>query len=308
MIHKSIFFLLILVLLLAPRVFTKPAYATSTVTIDIFTQKQPYDGHGTNQPSDAFVPREELILYALIFNDSFPVNNQEVIFDVYGPANPPYYNNTFSLTALTNASGVATTSFVLPWAPQSFGEWTIYAKANISGTYVQDFTWFTVYWVVEIVWIETGILNAQWTREIVFAKGSFVDVKVVIENIAWVEKNVTLTATIYDSVGVPIAFSSFQKTIPPNSTKTLYIENLFIPKWAFSCNGNVMVMALAPAGEAYSPEKNQAIKITPCYYVGGINVASEKNTQSLWILGVSMLVMLVLILNIAWKKPFRNLV
>jgi len=302
---KSIFVLLILVLLVASRPFTGVVHAPSIIGIDIYTQKQPYNGQGTNQPSDAFAPREKIILYARVLNDSSPVNNQQVIFDIFGPANPPY-NNTFSLTSLTNASGVAATSFVLPWAPQSFGRWTIYARANVSGTIVQDLTWFTVSWIVEILSIETGTLDGHWTRETVFAKDSYVDVKVIIENIARLEKNVTVTATIFDSLEVPIAFSRLKIIIPANSTQTLYVEDLFIPKWAFSCNGNVIVTALTPQGEAYSPEKNQTIKITPCLLVGGVNSAARKTVQAQWTFGVSLIAMFALALGVVRKKLFRN--
>ena len=248
--------------------FMQITHASNTLTIDIFTQKEPYNGKGINQPSDVFAPKEKVFLYAFVSNNSTPIKNQEVIFDIYGPAYPSN-NNTFSLTALTNASGIAAANFVLPWAPQCFGEWDIYAKTNVSGTKIQDSIWFTVYWIVEILKVETGTLDGYWSRSSVFAKGEYVDVKVILKNIAWAgEKNVTIRATIYDSMNVPVASSDLQLIILANSTKTVYLLGLFIPKWAFSCNGKTVVTASTPEGEAYCPQKNQTIKILQCYYVG----------------------------------------
>ena len=304
--QKSICILLILAMLSGFQPFIQIVHASNTFTIDVFTQKEPYDGKGSNQPCDVFAPRETVFLYALVSNNSMPVENQEVIFDVYGPANPSN-NNTFSLTALTNASGIAVTSFVLPFAPQCFGVWNVYARANVSGTEVQDLTWFTVYWTVEILWIETGKLNSYWIKESVFAKGELVDVKVVLRNIAWIEeKNVTIRATIYDSLKVPVASSDRQFIMPANSTETVYIEDLLIPKWAFSCNGNAVVAALTPEEGAHCPQKNQTTKILPCYYVGGTNVSVNKDSISSWTLTTTSLIALIIIANTAKKRWFKN--
>ncbi|MBS7620639.1 hypothetical protein KEJ32_00705, partial [Candidatus Bathyarchaeota archaeon] len=51
-------------------------------SIDLFTQKEPFSGKGLNEPSDSFQPQEEVILYALVTYNNYPVQNKLVAFQV----------------------------------------------------------------------------------------------------------------------------------------------------------------------------------------------------------------------------------
>ncbi|MDH5451216.1 MAG: hypothetical protein OEX77_10050 [Candidatus Bathyarchaeota archaeon] len=52
--------------------------------IDVYTQKEPNSGRGRNQPSDAFAPQEEVILYANVTYKHYPMSGKIVAFQVAG--------------------------------------------------------------------------------------------------------------------------------------------------------------------------------------------------------------------------------
>ena len=83
------FFLCLLVMVCQPLLLHHlVGYAsTSSGAIDIYTQKEPHDGRGLNQPSDAFAPQDEVFLYAETVYNEDPVENRLVAFEIYGPIN-----------------------------------------------------------------------------------------------------------------------------------------------------------------------------------------------------------------------------
>ena len=121
--------------------FTAPVKAGTTWTamIDLYTQK---GGKGPNTPSDSFMPEEKVILYANVTYNSAPVCAKIVAFEVHGPPNP-IENLTLIKTAMTNASGIATTNFRIPGLDENLetivlGTWTVYASVKIAEEKVEE--------------------------------------------------------------------------------------------------------------------------------------------------------------------------
>ena len=75
-----IFFLcLLIVAYQLPLAHLWVVYASnSSRVIDLYTQKEPHDGRGLNQASDAFAPQDEVFLYAEAMYNENPVENRLV--------------------------------------------------------------------------------------------------------------------------------------------------------------------------------------------------------------------------------------
>lgn len=225
--------------------------------IDLFTQKEPYNGKGPNMPSDAFGLDEEVIVYVSVTFNEYPEWMIPVAFEIHGPENP-LYNITFFAYAQTDDSGIANISFRIGLISEvNFGEWMVAASVYLAGEVVQDFLSFEVGWIVEIVSIKTvDENNVEQTK---FMRGDSVGVELAVRNIAMTEKKATLTTTIYDLLNVPISSKEIADyKLPPNST-ILYITCfLSIPEWASTGNATVSACAYtAPAslsGVPYCPE------------------------------------------------------
>lgn len=174
--------------------------------IDLFTQQEPYNGKGINKSSDAFPPQAEVILYANVTYRGEPVANKLVSFEVYGPSNP-YYNHTISpRTVMSNESGMAMTSFSIPWPnvhPEEtvFGIWHSLAKVEIVEQTVVDILTFKVGWIVELISIST--IDENLKPKVQFAKGTCVGVELHIRNIALLPRNATIIVTASDALNMP---------------------------------------------------------------------------------------------------------
>ena len=239
--------------------------------IDLFTQKKPYDGKGLNQPSDAFAPQEEVILYANLTYRETPVANKIVAFEIHNPVNP-LNNITVIETALTNASGIATINFRIPWPTENpeaiiFGTWKVHTSADIAEVRVEDTLTFKVGWIVEILSITTIDENLQ--PQTIFGKGTCVGVKLVLRNIAMVSKMAMLAVTAYDEMGIPfgdIVIEDFE--VEPGKTYIYIYCRLEIPKWVAAgtatVNASAYTAPLDQGGVPYCPEVSTTFLITVC--------------------------------------------
>ena len=90
------------------------ANAQAGAVIDLFTDKEPFDGKGANQSSDAFEPQELVVLYALATYNQGPERNLPVAFEVNGPPNA-YENFSTVGSGRTNDTGFADFAFRIPW-------------------------------------------------------------------------------------------------------------------------------------------------------------------------------------------------
>lgn len=233
--------------------------------IDVYTQKlAPYSGEGPNMPSDAFGPQEEVILYAYVSYNCEPVQNKLVVFEVKNPSDEPV---TFR-TATSNAEGIATSSFRIPWeakeAESLFGEWTIYGSVEICETKVNDTCTFKFGWLIEITQVKTA--DTYGNPKNSFTKGEHVHFNITVKNIAFTSKIATFTLVVYDECDVPIGHVVLHDwSISPGTTE-IFIADLQIPKWAYVGIGTVYANAYTDLpqlyGTPYCPEMSTTFMIT----------------------------------------------
>ena len=236
-------------------------YASEYRMIDLFTQKKHYDGKGLNQLSDAFAPQEEVILYTYLTYQDDPVQNKLVAFEIHGPVNP-LSNITIIQTATTNASGIATINFRLPWPAKNperitFGTWNVYASADVAEVQVEDTLTFKVGWIVEVLSVATIDENLQ--PQTIFGKGTCVGVKLVLRNIAMVSKKAMLAVIAYDELKVPFGNIIIDNLeIQPGETYIYIYCKLQIPEWVTlgmaMVNASVYTAPLTEGGVPYCPE------------------------------------------------------
>jgi len=218
---------------------------TSYRAIDLYTNKEPFNGKGLNQPSDAFAPQEEVILYACVTYRGDPVMGKIVAFEVNGPRNR-FENLSFTHTAITDENGIANTSFIVTWPnghPKDavFGVWKAIAVVDIAGVAVNDTISFTVGWIIELVKIKTVDMNN--ISKSVFVKNEQMGFRLTVKNIAMTEMTATLIVDVYDNIGFHIGQIVLQdEKIAPGIT-VLFIKGITVPVWASLGEGNVYANA-----------------------------------------------------------------
>lgn len=231
------FIALVLIFMLSCHVFpsliSRTKASSSTLVIDLYTQKEPFSGVGINQSSDAFAPKEEVILYGYVTYNLFPVANKIVAYEVYGPPNS-IQNISFILTAETNASGIAEISFRIPWPIEDpeiivFGVWTVFGSVRVAEEVVVDKLTFNVGWIVEITELRT--VNQDLQPQAEFMRGTYMFVELSLRNIALMSRNTTLTLTTIDVEGYIVGNVILEYLkIEPNGTQ-IYCD-FQLPEWA----------------------------------------------------------------------------
>jgi len=228
----------------------KVAHSTGTGgKIDLFTQKKPYSGKGPNMPSDAFGLDEVVILFALVTYNETPLQNLLVAFNVKTPC-----NESFSLTAKTNSSGIATVNFAIVQKcvnqSEAFGEWFVSSSVLIDGVIFQDTLTFRVGWIVKL--ISVGTIDENLTYRAAFGIEGDVGLEIALRNMAMSMRNATLTITIQDELKVPINFSMIRDfEVQPNEKLIFIYCKLYLPKWSHAGVATVLVSALKSDGAPY---------------------------------------------------------
>lgn len=219
--------------------------STLNRSIDLYTQKEPYSGKGANQPSDAFAPQEEVVLYAHVTYREDPVPGKIVAFEVHGPVNR-FENISFTRTAVTNDYGIAEVSFRITWPnghrkEAVFGVWNVVAVVDIAEVAVSDTLSFMVGWIVELIRVET--VDVSNVSRISFMKNEHMHFRLTVKNIAMTDKIATLIIDVYDNLSISFGqVVLVDRQIKPGVT-VLFIEDLLVPEWA--CLGAGMVYANA---------------------------------------------------------------
>lgn len=261
-----------------PEIFGKwTVLATSTVSeqivsdtltfhvsgpmLDLYTQHpEPYSGRGLNQPSDAFAPQQEVILYAEAHYDCEPIEYKLVAFEVKDPNGQSivYRENE------TDGNGIASVSFRLP-SNAPFGIYTAFATVEILGRIANDTLTFKVGWLVSILEIKTTDLTGA--AKSIFSRGEQVCYNITVENIAFTSKIATLTFTLYDAEAVTIGRIIFMNLLIPPGTLLISFASIKIPQWTFT--GTAITYANAYTalpklgGAPYCPEISVPITIIP---------------------------------------------
>jgi hypothetical protein len=233
--------------------------------VDIFTQKEPFNGKGPNVPSDAFGPGEIVILYAMVEYNGQPLQNYLVTFHIQSSN-----GSSFTFTSATNTTGIASISFRLPqkyppYQNETFGEWTATADVYIGDHIFQDTLTFKVDWIIELISVRT--IDENLVTRNYFGKNGDVGLEITLRNIAMTEKNVTLAIVLLDDLEVPIDFLEIDNFEAQPNGKTLFLYcKMIIPRWAFIGKGKVLVSALTALpsqnGVAYCPSISTEFFIT----------------------------------------------
>jgi len=242
--------------------------------IDLYTQDWRYPGYSTSFTGegfpngtqvDSYAPQDEVILYAKLTYNLEPIANKEVAFEIHGPANP-YYNISLYRQAFTDECGIANISFRIPWPDVHaeeivFGTWTALAKASVAEVTISDWHYFEVGWILTCGPI---VLHDGTTPAVSFAELDTVYINVTVTNIALTDRNVTITAVIYDELGVPVGSAVlFVPDVPPGTST--YTLSITIPEWAYVGTGMVYVNLYTAlpwdCGTCYGPECSTPIII-----------------------------------------------
>ena len=225
---------------------------TSNGSIDLYTQKEPYSGKGSDMPSDAFGPGEVVVLYALVMADGVPKQNLPVAFCVEIPD-----NTSFSMVGKTNVSGIARINFTIPEKcgveSEIFGEWIVLANVLIGNMVFYDRLTFEVDWIIKLVSVRT--IDENLTDRRYFGIGGDVGLEISLISIAMSIKKATFSIVVQDELNVPINYLEIPNfEVQPNE-KLIYLYGVLnIPKWAHVGNATVFVSALtAPVNQSGVP-------------------------------------------------------
>jgi PKD repeat protein len=233
--------------------------------IDVYTQKEPYNGQGPNEPSDAFAPQEEVILYAYVSYNCEPQQNKPVGFEVTNPSGEVIVDRT----AFTNTEGIANITFRIPWPCENpeeavFGTWTVLAKVSILELTAEDTLTFQVGWIIEITELKT--VNATGVAKNSFAKGEHICFNLTARNIAFTSKTATFTLVAYDAESVPIGPITLHNWIIPPGTSVIFMISVQIPKWAYTgiavAYANAYTELPQNCGTPFCPETSTIFMIT----------------------------------------------
>lgn len=243
-------------------------YQFSGRKIDIYTQKEPMSGRGSDQPSDAFAQDEEATLFANVtFNDA-PVPNRIVVFEIRGPINQ-VENISFIRTAVTDVNGVANVSFRIPTKEATaeeavFGVWNSTATVEIGQVQVKDTVSFQVGWILEILSCET--VDAANVSKTSFRKDEQVYFRVSIKSIAKTDKVATLIINTYDSANTHIGNVTIKDQIVPSGTTSFLSEGFSIIERALVGAAKAYVEAFtalpSEGGKPWSPAVSTNFEIT----------------------------------------------
>jgi hypothetical protein len=256
-----------LIILLTP-IRLERAKAESTIYIDLFTQKAPYDGKGINQPSDIFGPQETVELYAEVIECGSPIVGKPVTFEIRGPENQPW-EKYFYRTAFTNSTGLAATYFRLQSVNESqvFGKWIVIASVEKDGEIYQDSLSFEVNWIVELISVRTvEANNVNVTGHPLscqfFGIGGYVGIEIAIRNNAMIKRDANIAIIIIDELNVPLSPSLIQNlTLAPRSNIFIYCK-AFIPKYAVPGKATLFVNALDEKMITLCPGVSTSFSIT----------------------------------------------
>ena len=244
--------------------------------LDIFTGRERFAGQiteaenvgkGANNPADAFAPGGEVTLYADVTYNGKPVNHVFVYFEISDPSGVWGYRS-----AETNKTGIAVVSLRIPVPdedPWLFGKWNVTATCVVADVIQTDTLRFDVGWILDIVSLSTQLFVDGSVPEDTFYSCETMVVIVTVKNIAWIQKHVCATVTVYDENKVPIAYDLVQFNMTAGAFCSPETDqcslSVHIPTWAYVGAGEVYVnlgtCVPSDGGVVYCPEKSAGITI-----------------------------------------------
>ena len=241
--------------------------------VDVWTQN---GGQGSMADASSFGPQQLVNVYAYVTYNGAPVVDKTVTFDVY-------LNGTYLtyFTAPTDQSGLAITSYRLPWQDinptQYFGQMSINASVDVAQVVVYDTCSF--YYGYQLNLNSVSITNGGTGTPTFNRYGmgtNTVEATVTVTSTEWSSQTFWLTATIYDANDVPIAQCIVQETAPAaisghwSSWKMVnYTIYLTIPTWAYVGTATLYVNIFNANpqlnGVAFSPQQQTTLAISAGY-------------------------------------------
>jgi parallel beta-helix repeat protein len=229
--------------------------------IDVYTQHpEPYSGKGSHQPSDAFAPQSNVILYAEVTYNYEPVENKQVVFTVTDPNSVEIFYRTDN----TNASGIAVVDFRLA-NNATFGVYTVLAAVEVSGRKANDTLTFLMGWIIEIISVKT--VDQYGAPKIIFVEGEQIYFSVNVKNIAFTSKNATLTVGVIDETHQVISVADIRLNVPPGIHEYNLVFHVAVPQWTLVGLASAHVCAFTTwpwsSGVPYCPEISTTFRIVP---------------------------------------------
>jgi len=145
----------IILTLLLTGMLTLVRAGISGRNIDVFTQyPYPHGGQGPHEPSEAFAPQDEVILYANVTYNDWPVQSVSVVFTVSDSED----EFLTLLTDTTNENGVAQVSLRIP-STDVFGSWSVLATVQLADEVCSD----TLTFEVANLWLNRAVESCDST-------------------------------------------------------------------------------------------------------------------------------------------------
>jgi hypothetical protein len=209
----------------------------------------PYGGQGPNQPMDLVIPQSEVIIYADVSYNYWPVQQKDVSFEVEGPydhvdgqlVKKQSWIILIKTSARTDENGTAIITFAMPWPcddPESMlGVWIVTATVNIRDVIVMDRLYFYYDYLVNIFSVKTNKYSYKHCET--------VEIRVRYGTHSMQYYPALFTAVIKDELNVPIGIDLRETEVGgavfctfANETIKLYIH---IEKFAFAGYAHVYV-------------------------------------------------------------------
>lgn len=213
------------------------------VNIDLFSNKEQYNGRGHNMPSDAFGPEENVVLNALVTCNDSPVEDLLVAFNVQLPT-----STSFGLTARTGPEGIAKVNFTISTLPISisekavFGTWFTQASVLMHNENYQDTMRFKVDWVVKLLSVRA--IDSDLTTQTSFGMLGEVGFEITLRSISMIVRSAVISIVMQDELDVPVnstTIDDFQ--VQPNEKLVFLYCKLKIPEYAYIGRATVSVSA-----------------------------------------------------------------
>lgn len=209
----------------------------------------PFGGQGPNQPMDLVIPQSEVVLYANVTYNYWPVQQKDVNFEVEGP----YEHENGQLipksswmillkeTARTDENGVAVITFAMPWPcddPESMlGVWKVTVTVNIRDVIVVDTLYYYYDYLVHILSVRTDKYSYKHCET--------VEIKIRYGTHAMQFYPALFSAVIKDELNVPIGIALVETEVGgavfcelASATIKLYIH---IEKFAFAGYAHIYI-------------------------------------------------------------------
>lgn len=239
--------------------YIAPMSTALGAAIDVYTGPWRWPNYTTiwigldpNTPADAYSPQEYACFYTKLTYGGAPVQLKEVAWEITAPNGEIYYRQS-----MTDMNGTTMICMRMPWWEGYFGNWSVLSKANVAGFYVNDTVTFLLGYIVYVT---------ESVTETPVNRGEVVEVNLTLNNIGNIPRDVFISITIYDDVGMPIATVGSLETALPG-THGPYVFHLLLAEWAHVGQGTVFINLFtgvppSQCGVCYAPEHVQTFQIT----------------------------------------------